>query len=809
MATSRLPASGAIPAKSQLAIFAFVVAAGAGLNFLPLSLGWGLDLLFGLAFVMGATRLLDRRFLILAGALVSLPTLLLWHHPVAAIVWAAEVAVVSCLHRRLAPIAADALFWLVLGAPMLVIGYGWLIGTSGVALELIPLKQAVNGVLNVAIGELIYHAVYASRRRQACGLPRLSFETFVLTSFAIASILPVLAFTRLAAPEKEADLRQLVTAKAGAGLEIAARILADRSGEHGSGTSPAAAEPTPEQLRAHLRANPMPDRDFGDVYLVLPDGRIEPLNGGIAATLPNVRQAMLDPAANGFLTRTAFGTSLMTSFAASVYVKSRRLPVGQGHLSVVVPVSRQIDAIRGYQLQLFGLLAVMILAIIALTTVFAREIKASVRRLLQAAVGVTIPREDDLSVGANDEYFTELAELAREISHAGVVAADERDRLRSAQRRLRSIARNAPVAIYAIDLDNRGGFEVVFISGGVERLLGYTPGEVTRMERLDSLCHPDDREKISRRRQSLQEGPPVSIEYRLRHRDGHYIWVLDSLSVERSGPAHLEVVGLLIDVSDRKAAEAELLHADKMASLGRMAVGVAHELNQPLQIMNAAVTNIRQRIRIGELPVETLHAKLDVVAGQIERAAAIIRQMKLYGRMPVDDVVEVDVATAVTSVIAMVTPQFEASRIALKATGLELQHTVRATSLALEQVLMNLLVNAHDAVIEARREGGTAGHVEVFCRSDDTWVTLGVQDDGGGVPDRISDKVFEPFFTTKPPLVGTGLGLSIVFGLVSGFGGHLELHNVAGGALFEVRLPRHAASKPPGQSASDAGVPVA
>lgn len=314
------------------------------------------------------------------------------------------------------------------------------------------------------------------------------------------------------------------------------------------------------------------------------------------------------------------------------------------------------------------------------------------------------------------------------------------------------------------------------------------------MRGLEELYHPDDVEKVIRRRRALTEGLQGSFEYRLRHRDGHFVWILDSLSVERGEQAQLEIVGLLIDVSDRKAAEAELLHADKMASLGRMAVGVAHELNQPLQIMNAAATNIRQRIRTGQLPVETLQGKLDVIVGQIERAAAIIRQLKLYGRMPVDDIVEVDVATAVRSVIAMVTPQFEASRIELKATGLGLQQSVRATSLALEQVLMNLLVNAHDAVIESRRNGGESGRVKVLCHADGTWVTIAVQDDGGGVPEQIRDRVFEPFFTTKPPLEGTGLGLSIVFGLVSGFGGHLEVRNTAEGALFEVRLPMHPAS---------------
>ncbi|MBF9149680.1 PAS domain-containing sensor histidine kinase [Novosphingobium jiangmenense] len=767
------PASGMAPPVSQFATFAIVAAAGAGLNLLPFSLGWGLDLLFGLAVVMAATRLLDRRLLIIAGALASLPTLLLWHHPAAMVTWTAEVATVAILQRRLPPIAADALFWLVLGAPLTLASYGWMLGTGGVALPLVVVKQAVNGLLNVAIGELLYHAFYATRRRHAQELPKLSLETFVLTSFAIASILPVLAFTRLAAPEKEADVRQLATARADAALAIAAQRLS--VGQHGD---PVGAAPL---------------RDFGQVYLVHPDRRIQPLTGA-AVPAASMRQAMLDPKDKGFLTPTAFGTSRMTSLSASVYLKSAPAPGGHGHISVLVPVSRQIDAMRVYQLQLFGLLAIIIVAIIALTTVFAREIKVSVRRLLQTAVGMSVAREDDPSSGAEDEYFTELDELARDIARAGEVAADERERLQSAQRRLRSIARNAPVAIYAVDLDGLGGFEVVFVSGGVERLLGYTPVEITRMNGLEELYHPDDLEKVARRRRALKEGMQGSFEYRLRHRDGHFVWILDSLSVERGEHAQLEVVGLLIDVSDRKAAEAELLHADKMASLGRMAVGVAHELNQPLQIMNAAVTNIRQRIRTSQLPIETLQGKLDVVVGQIERAAAIIRQMKLYGRMPVDDIVEVDVASAVRSVIAMVTPQFEASRIELKATGLELQQSVRATSLALEQVLMNLLVNAHDAVIESRRKGASSGQVEVLCHSDGTWVTIAVQDDGGGVPDQIRDRVFEPFFTTKPPLEGTGLGLSIVFGLVSGFGGHLEVRNLAGGALFEVRLPMHPAS---------------
>ena len=370
MDTAPAPGAGSALLASRLATFVIVAAAGAGLNLLPFSLGWGLDLVFGQSIVMAATRLLDRRLLILAGALASLPTLLLWHHPAAVVIWTAEVATVACLQRRLPPIAADALFWLVLGTPLTLASYGWLLGTSGVALPLVVVKQAVNGLLDVAIGELLYHAFYATRRRHAQELPKLSLETFVLTSFAVASILPVLAFTRLAAPEKEADVRRLATARADAALAIAAQTLAElpaRRENQADADQPAT--PDLSGLPARFAAAAAPLRDIGQVYLVLPDRRIEPLDDGAVAAVAPMRKAMLDPEAEGFLTPTAFGTSRMTSLSASVYLKSAPAPAGYGHLAVLVPVSRQIEAIRVYQLQLFGLLAIMIMAIIALTTV--------------------------------------------------------------------------------------------------------------------------------------------------------------------------------------------------------------------------------------------------------------------------------------------------------------------------------------------------------------------------------------------------------------------------------------------------------
>jgi signal transduction histidine kinase len=278
---------------------------------------------------------------------------------------------------------------------------------------------------------------------------------------------------------------------------------------------------------------------------------------------------------------------------------------------------------------------------------------------------------------------------------------------------------------------------------------------------------------------------------------------------ERTAELRATNTRLLAEIQERQraeeaqqAAESELenqrglsMRSDRLRSLGEMAAGIAHELNQPL----VGVRGLAEHVLIGmergwELDRETLRERMESLIEQADRMVHIIEHVRRFAREAGKiEVEKVEINGVIEASLEMLGAQFRAHGLGLKkelATGLP---SVTANAYSLEEVVLNLLSNARDAVQAQKEREGDGFAPGVVVRSlldEEGWVRLEVEDNGTGIPAEIVQRVFDPFFTTKDPDRGTGLGLSISRSIIEEFGGRLELRSEPDqGTKMSISLP--------------------
>jgi PAS domain S-box-containing protein len=236
---------------------------------------------------------------------------------------------------------------------------------------------------------------------------------------------------------------------------------------------------------------------------------------------------------------------------------------------------------------------------------------------------------------------------------------------------------------------------------------------------------------------------------------------------------------------ERQKAAAQIIQASKLATLGEMATSVAHELNQPLNVIRMASSNSRRRIDKGNLDPQYLIDKLNRIEEQTTRAAAIIDHMRMFGREAKESAVLVDPCKIVMKTLDLIGEQLRLSGIEVVTILDQKCSPILGHPIQMEQVVLNLLTNARDAINQ--RNGKSKITIRVF--EDDKGINIITEDTGGGIAKNTLSRIFEPFFTTKTIGKGTGLGLSVSYGIITEINGTIIAENIEGGARFIINIP--------------------
>lgn len=396
---------------------------------------------------------------------------------------------------------------------------------------------------------------------------------------------------------------------------------------------------------------------------------------------------------------------------------------------------------------------------------------------------------------------------------------------------------NSPAIIYSAVPS--GDFKITFVSENLHNMLGYEPCEM-----LDDInfwfehIHPDDRADLMQRLpQLLVEGGQQSHDYRFCHRDGYYLWMHDTLRMiyDESG-APLELLGSLLDITERKSMEEairrekeeqkalirelqeardQLLQNEKMAAIGQLAAGVAHEINNPIGYINSNLGTLQRytdnlialvecyqtmeelletsqpaavkqsRTFREEIDFEYIKEDLpDLVRESqegAERVRKIVQDLKEFSHVDEAEWQWADLHQGLESTLNIVHNELKYKAKIHKEYG-ELP-PVECLASQINQVFMNLLVNAAHAIDKN-------GTITLRTGGDEHEVWIEIADSGSGIPADKIMHIFEPFYTTKPVGVGTGLGLSLSYSIIKKHYGRIEVVSQVGkGSCFTIHLP--------------------
>ncbi|WP_434737382.1 sensor histidine kinase [Halopseudomonas bauzanensis] len=329
-------------------------------------------------------------------------------------------------------------------------------------------------------------------------------------------------------------------------------------------------------------------------------------------------------------------------------------------------------------------------------------------------------------------------------------------------------------------------------------LLGRWP-EQLRGTQIHDLFHPQERDEIRQRYDSaLEQDGYLTISYRIRHRDGHYLWFETASRAIRetyTGKV-VEVVSVSRDITERIRSEEhsrrlqdELAHATRLATLGELASGIAHEINQPLAaIVNYAAASQRylEALEPGGEPGRRLAQGLERIASHAQHAAEVIKRMRAFLRKGPRRGQRISPALLAQEAVRLCAWEAQQQQVEIIQQIGEALPDVHVDPILLQQVLLNLLRNA----IEANRDKYPDTPSQVYLRlsTDERRVDLQVIDQGPGASDEQLNSMFTPFYTSKPD--GLGLGLSMSQSIVESFGGGLEaLRDERGGLCLYSWLP--------------------
>jgi histidine kinase len=359
------------------------------------------------------------------------------------------------------------------------------------------------------------------------------------------------------------------------------------------------------------------------------------------------------------------------------------------------------------------------------------------------------------------------------------------EELERSRRKYLAIFSCIPTALFVLE---RESLTILECNATAEEVYGCPQSELIGKSFLDFFA---DRDRAGYERRI--RGQAAIDRARHHKKNGDIIYVSIRISTTAFPGSEVYLVSAT-DITRRLETEQQLIQASKMATLGEMSTSVAHELNQPLTVIQTIADLLTRKTKgEGNVPRELFAEMAEGIGRHIARATRIINHMREFGRKSEMKVEPVDLGEVLTRTLELFSQQLKVRNIEVDCDIAPNLPPVAAEGNRLEQVFMNLLLNARDAIEEQAAAAGPSAQKRIGLRvyADDDWVTAEIADTGAGIPANIQDKVFEPFFTTKVVGKGTGLGLSISYGIIKDYGGTIDTISEPGhGARFVIRLPR-------------------
>ena len=372
-------------------------------------------------------------------------------------------------------------------------------------------------------------------------------------------------------------------------------------------------------------------------------------------------------------------------------------------------------------------------------------------------------------------------EMSLDVTHTKLLEEE----LKKSEKKYSAIFDNIPNPVFVLDVDT---LEILDCNGSVKSVYGHAKKAIIRTSFLE-LFHKEERIHY----ENLIKTSTVINQARQYSANGESLFV----NIRISPSDYLGGRALLVTTSDitkRLEAEQQLIQASKMATLGEMATGVAHELNQPLSVIKTAsrffMRKIAKKEKIEDEILATMSTEID---SYVDRATKIINHMRQFGRQTDGALEKVQVNSILERALEILGQQ-------LKVRGIEVVWDlapdlplILADSDRLEQVFINLLINARDAIDEkgqSRHHRKEEKKITMKTRADDKIITVEVMDTGPGIPAAMLERIFEPFFTTKKVGQGTGLGLSISYGIIKECKGSIRAFSQENeGVRFKIKFP--------------------
>jgi PAS domain S-box-containing protein len=424
---------------------------------------------------------------------------------------------------------------------------------------------------------------------------------------------------------------------------------------------------------------------------------------------------------------------------------------------------------------------------------------------LRACWSTPIASQDGSILGTFAIYYRkprtpepEHLQLIAHATHLAAIAIEwNRDKaeLSAAESRYRTLVERLPAITYIAEHGACGRWH--YVSPQIESMLGFSPGEwLADSSNWINRIHPEDRAHILAVEERFQKNRDLfQAEYRMYARDGRILWFRDeAVMLPEIADQPCLMQGVMYNITERKRLEDQLRHSQKMEAVGVLAGGVAHDFNNLLMLIQGH----NERLRAGLAGDAAAQKESLAIEQAVTRAASLTGRLLAFSRKQVLQPKVLDLNAVLSEVTKMLDRLIE-KNITLRVAFAPELWSVKADPGQVEQLIMNLAVNARDAMpqggqlnIETRNIeiGGSHARLAEGIR-EGQYVLLMIRDNGVGMPPETQARMFEPFFTTKEPGKGTGLGLAIVYGVVKQVGGWVHVETKPGqGTTFEIYIPR-------------------